>query len=253
MTQAAKKESMAICMQRVSKKYGRQEVLSNVSLGVPRGKIYGLLGPSGCGKSTTVKILAGILSGDSGSVQILDQEMPNTEVKRQIGYMTQATALYPTLTAEENLKFFGRLYGMRKEQLKQRMDCVMELVHLTEDRKKAVHKFSGGMKQRLSLAVTLLADPSILILDEPTVGIDPVLRKEIWEELQKLTERHVTILVTTHIMDEAEKCHELAMMREGKILTAGTSKKIREQSGTQTLEEAFIYYCNASLYQRGGC
>jgi len=230
----------------VNKSYKKSQVLHDVELRVGRGEIFGLLGPSGCGKTTTVKIIAGILCPEQGSVRVLDQEMPDLNVMGRIGYMAQAAALYPTLTAYENLRFFGRLYGLPKNDLVDRIDHAANLVGLGDELKKSVSAFSGGMMQRLSLAIALLPDPEVLILDEPTVGIDPVLRAEIWRELRGLAEGGVTILITTHVMDEAAKCTRLAMMREGHIIAEGTPESLVEQSGTKSIGEAFIYYGGGS-------
>ena len=239
-----------ISMQHVKKKLGKKEVLHDVTIQIPKGRIYGLLGPSGCGKSTTVKIMTGILSPDAGEIYCLGEKMPKLSTMNKIGYMAQAAALYPTLTAFENMKFFGALYGMRGKVLKERIAYLAELVNLNEDLNKQASMFSGGMKQRLSLAITLLAEPEVLILDEPTVGIDPVLRKSIWEELYQLASQKVTILVTTHVMDEAEKCNELAMMRDVDVMASGTPEEIKQMAQAESLEEAFIYFGNTS--QLGG-
>lgn len=232
----------AICLEHINKSFGKKQILFDVSLTIPEGCIYGLLGPSGCGKSTSVKIMAGISKPDSGKIHILGQEMPNLKLMAQIGYMSQSSALYPTLSGYENLKFFGSLYGFNKQLLKERIDYVSTLVNLTDYLSKYVATYSGGMKQRLALAISLLADPKILILDEPTVGIDPLLRYSIWEELYKLAKQKVTILVTTHVMDEAAKCHELAMMYNGIILASGTPEQILEKAHVTNLEDAFIYF-----------
>lgn len=234
-----------IIMEHVKKKLGKKEVLRDVSLHIPAGKIYGLLGPSGCGKSTTVKIMTGILSPDEGSTYVLGEKMPKLSTMQNIGYMAQAAALYPTLTGYENMRFFGSLYGIPRKMLDERISYLAELVNLKDDLRKTANAFSGGMKQRLSLAITLIAEPKVLILDEPTVGIDPVLRKSIWDELYRLSEQNVTILVTTHVMDEAEKCFELAMMRDGEILATGTPLEIKQQANVDTIEDAFIYYGNS--------
>lgn len=234
-----------ITLQHVKKKLGKKEVLHDVTLHIPAGSIYGLLGPSGCGKSTTVKIMTGILSPDEGTTYVLGEQMPKLSVMKNIGYMAQAAALYPTLTAYENMKFFGSLYGIPKKMLEDRIQYLAELVNLKDDLHKTANAFSGGMKQRLSLAITLIAEPQVLILDEPTVGIDPVLRKSIWDELYRLSEQNVTILVTTHVMDEAEKCFELAMMRDGEILATGTPQQIKQKAQVDTIEEAFIYFGNS--------
>jgi ABC-2 type transport system ATP-binding protein len=209
---------------------------------VPYGAIYGLLGPSGCGKTTTVKIVAAISEATSGNAFVLGEKMPQLQLMNKIGYMAQSDALYGDLTAKENLQFFGALYGLKGQELDNRIIEVLELVNLSKDIHKRIEEFSGGMKRRLSLAMTLLHKPKVLILDEPTVGIDPLLRKNIWEELYKLTSEGITILVTTHVMDEAEKCTQLSMMREGYLIATGTPRQIQENVGASSLEEAFLFY-----------
>lgn len=227
-------------MKNINKSFGKKQVLFNVSLDVPRGCIYGLLGPSGCGKTTTVRIIAGILGADSGETYILGQQMPNLQLMSKIGYMAQSDALYNMLTGVENLEFFGQIYRMKHKELKARIDYVAGLVNLTEDLKKPVSAYSGGMKRRLSLAIALLPNPKVLVLDEPTVGIDPLLRQDVWEELYALADKGVSLLVTTHVMDEAVKCSQLAMMRDGRLLATGTPEEILKKTGTSDLEEAFI-------------
>jgi len=168
--------------------------------------------------------------------------MPKLKMLSKIGYMAQADALYNDLTAEENLEFFASMYGLTRANQKKRIMEVMNIVNLQDYLKLQVKKYSGGMKRRLSLAIALLHEPPVLILDEPTVGIDPVLRISIWEELYKLCSIGTTIIVTTHVMDEAEKCHELVMIREGRIIALGTPEEILIASNSKTIEEAFLYY-----------
>ena len=236
----------SIVLEKINHSFGDKQVLHDINMIVPRGKIYGLLGPSGCGKTTTVKIMAGILEASSGTVEVLGEVMPQLEVMNRLGYMAQADALYSLLTAEENLEFFGALYGMKKKRCRERISEALSLVNLAEDRTKAVAAYSGGMKRRLSLAMALLHEPELLILDEPTVGIDPLLRKNIWDALNVMAGKGLTIVVTTHVMDEAEKCHELAMLRDGRLIARGTPLQLRQNAGTAagipSLEEAFIYY-----------
>ena len=232
----------AIYLENINKYYGKKKVLHDINLSIPKGCIFGLLGPSGCGKTTTVKIIAGVLKKDSGKVVVLDEKMPNSDIMADIGYMAQSAALYKDLSAYDNLKFFGSLYKLKKDELENRINYVARLTNLQDDLNKKVVAFSGGMKQRLSLAIALIANPKVLILDEPTVGIDPVLRKSIWEELYKLADNGVSILVTTHVMDEALKCDRLAMMREGKLLAVGTPEEIQNKANTTNLEDAFIYF-----------
>lgn len=229
-----------ISIRNINKRFGKKQVLFDVSMDVPKGCIYGLLGPSGCGKTTTVRIMAGILGADSGDTFILGQKMPDLDLMCQIGYMAQADALYGMLSGYENLKFFGEVYGMKNKELKARIDYVMSLVNLTEDLHKPVSAYSGGMKRRLSLAIALLPNPKVLILDEPTVGIDPLLRQDVWEELYGLANKGVSLIVTTHVMDEAVKCQRISMMRDGRILATGTPIEILAKTDTTDLEEAFI-------------
>lgn len=231
-----------IVLKKINKSFGQQQVLKDIDLHVPYGRIYGLLGPSGCGKTTMVKIIVGILEADSGEVLVFNEAMPKLELMQKIGYMAQADALYESLTALDNLKFFGAIYGLSRTQMKQRAAEVMEAVGMGGDINKEVRAYSGGMKRRLSLALAMLHQPPLLVLDEPTVGIDPLLRISIWAEFNKLTALGVTLLVTTHVMDEAEKCDYLALMREGRIIATGTSQQLQADSGVNSLEEAFIYY-----------
>lgn len=230
----------------VSQSYKKSRVLHSVDLTLGRGEIFGLLGPSGCGKTTTVKAIAGLLCPEEGTVQVLGKKMPDLSIMGRIGYMAQAAALYPTLTAMENLRFFGKLYKLSKDDLTARIRHVTGIVGLGDELDKKVSAYSGGMMQRLSLAIALLPDPEVLILDEPTVGIDPVLRAEIWRELRMIAEGGATILITTHVMDEAAKCNRLAMMREGRIIATGTPDELVKNSGKASIEEAFIYYGGGS-------
>ncbi len=236
------KQNNCIVLKGVNKYYGTRQVLKDINLQVPYGQIFGLLGPSGCGKTTIVKIMTGILPANSGEVYVLNEAIPKLSVMDKVGYMAQSDALYNTLSAEENLRFFGAIYGMRKAQLNRRIAEVMALMKLSDDLNKEVMAYSGGMKRRLSLAIAILHNPPVLLLDEPTVGIDPLLRQDIWLELNKMAEQGVTIIVTTHVMDEAEKCHKLAMMREGLIIAQGSSAELQDRIGARSIEEAFIHY-----------
>ncbi len=231
-----------IVVSNVNKSFGKKQVLYDINLEIPYGHIYGLVGPSGCGKTTLVKIIAGILEATSGETYVLGQAMPQLGLMNKIGYMAQSDALYGSLTAGENLHFFASIYGMSKAEIKKRTVEVMELVNLTEDISKPIQAYSGGMKRRLSLAMAIMHNPSVLVLDEPTVGIDPLLRKSIWEEFYKLATQGLTIVVTTHVMDEADKCDSLAMMRDGRLIAKGTSRELQERIGANNIEEAFIYY-----------
>jgi ABC-2 type transport system ATP-binding protein len=237
--------SIKITVENVCKSFGKNTVLNKVTLNVFQGEIFGLLGPSGAGKTTLVKMIAGIDHADSGKITVLDVPMPNLSNLRNIGYMAQSDALYGELTALENLQFFATIYGLKGSARKERIQEVMEMVNLSDDLKKIVNQYSGGMKRRLSLAISLLHEPEILILDEPTVGIDPVLRQTIWEEFRRLSNIGTTIIVTTHVMDEAEKCDRLAMLREGNLIASGSIDELKEDTGSSTIEKAFLYYGGA--------
>ncbi len=189
----------------VTRQFDGRAVVRDISLTIGKNEIFGLLGPSGAGKTTLVKMIAGIDEATGGRIDVLGIRMPKLDAMTRIGYMAQSDALYTELTAKENLEFFGSLFGLRGAGLTRRISEAMELVNLGPDLKRTVSSYSGGMKRRLSLAIALLHEPEVLILDEPTVGIDPVLRKSIWEELEALSRKGTTILVTTHVMDEAGK------------------------------------------------
>ena len=242
MPTALPKKESCISIKNINKYYDTKQVLKDVSFEVPYTAVYGLLGPSGCGKTTTVKIISGILEATSGEALVLGKNMPSLPLMNRIGYMAQSDALYLDLSAKENMEFFGALYGMTGKAFLRRFDEVMELVNLSGDRDKLVGAYSGGMRRRLSLAMTILHKPPVLILDEPTVGIDPLLRKTIWDELYSMTREGVTILVTTHVMDEAEKCTHLSMMRAGALIVSGSPAKIQAKAGAGNLEEAFLFY-----------
>lgn len=226
----------------VQRDFGKKPVLHDISLNVRQGEIFGLLGPSGSGKTTLVKLIAGIDKATSGTVVVNGVQMPRLDMLGKIGYMAQSDALYEELTAKENLDFFAALFGLSGKQKKQRIEEVMELVDLTDSMTKLVRTHSGGMKRRLSLAISILHRPNVLILDEPTVGIDPILRVSIWDELGAMSAQGITIVVTTHVMDEADKCHRLGMIRAGRVIAVGTPPELKENTHSTTLEEAFLAY-----------
>jgi ABC-2 type transport system ATP-binding protein len=236
--------SQEVCIrtQGVTRKFNDKEVLHGISLEVRRNEIFGLLGPSGSGKTTLVKMIAGIDEATSGEVEVLGIRMPKLSMMNRIGYMAQSDAMYNELTAKENLEFFGALFGLKGATMKRRIEEVMALVNLTDHLKRPVNAYSGGMKRRLSLAIALMHEPEVLILDEPTVGIDPVLRKSIWDEFEDLSQKGTTILVTTHVMDEADKCHRLGMVRDGHLIAVGTPEALKQETGSATIEEAFLHY-----------
>jgi ABC-2 type transport system ATP-binding protein len=206
------------------------------------GETYGLIGPNGSGKTTLIRIIVGLTRPTAGEVHVLGQRMPHRQVAKDIGYMTQNNALYQELTVRENLTFFGRIYGLRGQQLQQRIDAVLETVDLAERGKSIVETLSGGMKQRVLLASTLIHEPRLLLLDEPTVGIDPELRLAFWDHFARLNAQGVTIIVSTHHLDEAVRCHRLGLMRFGALLAEGRPDELTTLSGKTSMEEAFLYF-----------
>ncbi|ACT02445.1 ABC transporter related [Paenibacillus sp. JDR-2] len=238
MTKSAEKPAIAVS--RIVRKFGDRKVLDDITLTVPRGELFGLLGPSGSGKTTLIKLITGIDLADAGQVELFGEPMPQLKMLQTFGYMAQSDALYQELTGKENMAFYGSLYGLSGKALASRIQSAAALVNLTEHLDKTVTAYSGGMKRRLSLAIALLHEPQLLVLDEPTVGIDPVLRQAIWNELRALTQQGVTIIVTTHVMDEAEKCDRLGLIRDGKLIALDTPEAIIKQAGVHTIEEAFI-------------
>lgn len=233
--------SVSVEITEVTKQFNKHVVLQDINLSVQKGKIFGMIGPSGCGKTTLIKVMVGMLKADHGNVKVLDKPVPQFDLLNRIGYMAQSDALYTDLTGYENLQFYAKLYGFKKKKRIQQIAYAAEVVELTDVLKRKVQDYSGGMKRRLSLAIALIQNPEILILDEPTVGIDPALKKTIWQELKRLRdEEQKTIFITTHVMDEAEKCDELALMREGKIIVQGTPSRLKTQFEADNFDDVFL-------------
>jgi len=217
----------------VQRRYKRVEALRGISLSVHRGEIFGVLGPNGAGKSTLIKTLVGSSRPNAGSVSVLglDPHRQSSALRPQIGYMPQAPALYEDLSARHNLRFFGRAHGV--PDLERRIDDVLELIGLRARERDAVYGFSGGMKQRLSLACALVHEPKVLFLDEPTAGVDPKLREVFWQHFRDLASSGVTLLVSTHQMDEALLCERLAVLRAGTVLACATPAELLARGRTR--------------------
>ena len=229
-----------IKIEKLSKSFGEQKVLDKIDFKLESGEIVGLIGPSGSGKSTLIKTMLGMEKADDGEALVLDYKMPKREILSNIGYMAQSDALYEMLTGYENLEFFGKMKGVPSDKLKKEIEYIAEIVDLTDDLKKLVSKYSGGMKRRLSLAIALIGSPELLILDEPTVGIDPSLRKNIWKELFKQRDNGVGILVTTHVMDEAELTDKVGLLLNGYIIDFDTPQQLKVKNNVKTIEEVFL-------------
>ena len=227
-------------MSSATKSFDKQKVLDNINLELQAGKIVGIIGPSGAGKSTAIRCLMGMEKLDQGSADIFDTKMPNRKILKRIGYMGQNDALYDDLSGKENLVFFGSLMGLTGTALDRAIEKNMQLVDLLDFLNKPVKTYSGGMKRRLSFAITLLSNPDLLVLDEPTVGIDPSLRVAIWEQLRELANNNKGIIMTTHVMDEAEKCDYVGLIIEGKLFAFGSPKELEEQFKVTSIEEVFL-------------
>ncbi len=218
----------------LSKSFDGKQAVNQLSLQVKKGEIYGFLGPNGSGKTTSIRMLCGLLTPDSGSGTCLgfDVISETAEIKRQVGYMTQRFSLYEDLTIQENLDFTARVYGMKNRR--EVVEKSLERLGLTKRQKQLAGNLSGGWKQRLALAACMLHEPRLLLLDEPTAGVDPKARRDFWDEIHKLAADGITVLVSTHYMDEAERCHRLAYLANGNLLIHGTAAEVVANSGIIT-------------------
>jgi len=222
----------AIFARGVTKSFGRQRVLDSLTVDIPSGVTYCLLGPNGSGKTTFIRAIVRLLHLDEGEMSVLGRPVCEVDkIYSKIGYMTQHKALYPDLTVQENMEFYAGLYGLKKQQRVARLEELLEMVDLLEHRGRPAGALSGGMYQRLSLACTLIHEPELLLLDEPTVGVDPRLRQTFWEYFNRLAGEGKTVLITTHLMDEAEKCRMVGYMRAGRMVAEGTPEEILHLAG----------------------
>ena len=214
---------------------GSHRVLDGLDLEIESG-VVGLLGPSGCGKSTLMRCLVGVQRITSGSVEVLGAPAGSAQLRSRVGYLTQASSVYGDLTVEENLRFFARVLSVGRTEVGRAIDAV----DLESQRGKVVARLSGGQRSRVGLAVALLADPELLVLDEPTVGLDPVLRADLWSLFHRLADNGTTVLVSSHVMDEAERCDRLLLMRVGAILADDSPAQIKAGAGVSDIESAFL-------------
>ena len=238
-TQPARGDSMeaVIVAKGLTKRFGHVTAVDHLDLRVRRAEVYGFLGPNGCGKSTTIRMLCGLLTASEGSVSVLGHHLPGEAeaVKRRIGYMTQKFSLYEDLSVAENLEFLAAVYGLSRRTAKNRITELFEQYHLGELHKQLAGTLSGGQKQRLALAAAVMHKPELLLLDEPTSAVDPQSRRDFWESLFKLADAGTTLLVSTHYMDEAERCHRLAILDRGRLVADGTPTELMANLPGMTL------------------
>ncbi|HEX7492117.1 MAG TPA: ABC transporter ATP-binding protein [Candidatus Limnocylindrales bacterium] len=227
----------AIEATQVRKSFGLIEAVAGIDMSLAPGRIYGLLGPNGSGKTTLIRLLTGLASATSGTVRVLGVKMPSRTNLEHIGYMTQSDGIYPELSVWENLSFFASLYGVTD---KTRLHETLEFVELDTRSGTPAMQLSGGMRRRLSMACALAHHPSVIFLDEPTVGVDPALRVQFWDHFHRLAADGATLLVSSHVMDEADRCDELLFIRDGHVLAQGTPKELRNRAHTDNLETAFL-------------
>jgi ABC-2 type transport system ATP-binding protein len=228
--------TLAIDVEGLSKSFGALKAVDNVSLQIEQGHITGFLGPNGSGKTTSLRMLCGLLTPDAGQGQVLGLDFPRQAeaIKRQTGYMTQRFSLYEDLKIEENLAFIARVYSL--DHVQDRVNQTLDKLGLTHRRHQLAGTLSGGWKQRLALAAAVMHEPKLLLLDEPTAGVDPQARRDFWDEIHQLADNGMTVLVSTHYMDEAERCHEIAYIFNGKLIARGTGDQLIADSGLVTFE-----------------
>ena len=221
------------------KTFGPIRAVDGIDLALSPGRIYGLLGPNGSGKTTLIRLLTGLAKATSGTAEILGTPMPNRAALARIGYMPQSEAIYPELSVMENIRFFAALQDARDRAA---IDRTLELVELSDRKSSPALQLSGGMRRRLSLACSLVHDPPVLFLDEPTVGVDPALRVQFWSHFRRLADAGTTIFVASHVMDEADRCDDLLFIRSGQLIARGTGMELRAKAGTDNLETAFLQF-----------
>jgi len=239
----------AIAVEGLTKRFSGREVVKRLTLEVREGEIFGFLGPNGSGKTTSIRMLCGLLTPDEGRGTCLGYDVirETADIKRRVGYMTQRFSLYEDLSIRENLDFVARMYGMRKRRAA--VEQALERLGLANRREQLAGTLSGGWKQRLALAACMLHEPRLLLLDEPTAGVDPKARRDFWEQIHALAAEGITVLVSTHYMDEAERCHQLAYIAYGNLLARGTPQEVLEGSGlaTWSVEGEDLYELAAEL------
>ncbi|MBU7018014.1 MAG: ABC transporter ATP-binding protein [Theionarchaea archaeon] len=231
------------------KKFGIVTAVDGLDLRILKGEIYGLLGPNGAGKTTVIRMLTSLLTPTSGEAYVLGKKVPDKSTAPNIGYMPQETALDMGLTIHELMEFYGEIFGLSRSTIRQKENELLQFVDLKAWADTLIGNLSSGMKHRVSLACSLIHEPSLLFLDEPTVGVDPELRFAFWDHFHALKEKGATILITTHYMDEARRCDRIGFIRKGRIIAEGTPEELLDKTGTHSLEDAFVEFSRQKVIQ----
>jgi ABC-2 type transport system ATP-binding protein len=240
---------LAVTVDNLTRKFGKFIAVDHISFEVNRGEIFGFLGPNGAGKSTTIRMLCGILAPSSGKAVIsgYDIAKQSEQVKQNIGYMSQKFSLYEDLSVKENIEFYAGIYGIQKAEVAQVIERTLSLSGLHGQQKMLAGELPTGLKQRLALGCSIVHQPPILFLDEPTSGVDPISRRQFWDLIRDLSLKGTTVFVTTHFMDEAEYCNHIAFIAAGKLVNLGTPTELKQRSGQENLEGAFIYFSKKAV------
>jgi ABC-2 type transport system ATP-binding protein len=246
------KTDWAIRLDRLHVVRAGRTVIADLTLDVPRGQLIGLLGPSGCGKSTLMRAIVGVQELAGGTVEVLDEPAGSPGLRRRIGYLTQAPSIYQDLTVAENLRYFAKVIGVPRTGLDAEVSRLLGLVDLADHAGSRAGNLSGGQLSRVSLAAALVGTPELLVLDEPTVGLDPVLRRDLWAIFRRLSEEGVTLLVSSHVMDEAVRCDRLLLMRDGRMLADDTLQGVLDSTGTTDAEQAFLTLVDRAATEDAG-
>jgi ABC-2 type transport system ATP-binding protein len=239
---------LAVTANNLTRKFGKFIAVDNVSFEVAKGEIFGFLGPNGAGKSTTIRMLCGILAPSSGRAMVAGYDIAKEpeQVKQNIGYMSQKFSLYEDLSVIENIEFYAGIYGIQKAEVVRVKERILNLTNLYGQEKMLAGELPTGLKQRLALGCSIVHQPPILFLDEPTSGVDPISRRQFWDLIRGLSTKGTTVFVTTHFMDEAEYCNHIAFIAGGKLVNLGTPTELKQRSGQGSLEGAFIYFSKNS-------
>lgn len=240
---------IAVQVEQLTKEFGKFTAVDQISFEVAKGEIFGFLGPNGAGKSTTIRMLCGILAPTSGRAMVAQFDVVKEPdlVKQNIGYMSQKFSLYEDLTVSENIEFYAQIYGLKRQAVNEAKERILAMIDLQGKERTLTVELSKGWKQRLALGCAIVHQPPILFLDEPTSGVDPISRRHFWELIRSLSGQGVTIIVTTHFMDEAEYCNQIAFIAGGRLVRLGTPTDLKRDSQTNSLEEAFVYYAQKGM------